>query len=71
MPKTYCEAPSPAVAHPGCCGHTLMVSPPDIVCQNCGQAPTLDSPKATRAFSICMSKAGHKGKHTWQKYGYG
>lgn len=71
MSKAFCDAPSPTFPSPGCCGKTLMVSPPDTCCRNCGQVPSLDSPHAGRAFSICMSKAGHKGKHTWEKYGYG
>lgn len=71
MPVTYCEAPSPAFKTAGCCGSTLIVNPPSPACQKCGEVPTLDSPNAKNAVSLCLSKAGHKGKHTWQKYGYG
>jgi hypothetical protein len=70
MPTSYCDAPSPTFPSPGCCGHTCTVSP-EPECKNCGQVPSLESPHAGRAYSICMFKAGHRSKHSWEKYGYG
>lgn len=64
--KPICEAHSPAFASPGCCGNTFTLSP-EPKCRNCGQVPSLESPHAEEAVSICLLSYGHRGKHSWAR----
>jgi hypothetical protein len=66
MAAKFCEARSPAFPSPGCCGHTFTMSP-DPKCRNCGEIPTLDSPNAGEAVSLCMLKLNHRGHHSWAR----
>jgi len=65
--RTYCNARTAPFPIESCCDKPFMVSPPDKVCRNCGEAPTIKAENPRMGESICALPAGHRGRHSWAR----